>query len=278
MGKIVVTSDLHLGITTAAQVGALAQRVAREEPLLTVLAGDLGEPLELFEDCLRRFAALPGAVAVLAGNHDVWATGDYDSAELWEHRLPEAVAAAGMLWLEEQSWQREGVAVVGTLAWYDYSAVDPGLAAYPPEYFALAKRRYNNDAQYVNWPWSDQELAARLGDAFYGRLMQLERDPAVRAIAVVSHVPLFEAQMIRKPEDPRWGASNAYFGNLTLGQRVLDARKVRAVVSGHTHLGRTGLVSRPPGPALPPIPTIVIPSDYGAPAYVVLDSETLDIG
>src|SRR5215472_8873396 len=131
MTKIVITSDLHLGITSAATIRTLVSAIAEEEPALTVLAGDIGEGLPRFVECLKLFAQLPGEVAVLAGNHDVWARASYASQDLWEQRLPEAVQAAGMLWLEDTVWQRNGIGVAGSLVWYDYSAVDPTLPPYP---------------------------------------------------------------------------------------------------------------------------------------------------
>jgi hypothetical protein len=271
--KIVVTSDLHLGITAGRAIRALAERIAAEAPALTVLAGDLGEPLPDFAACLELFAGLPGDVAVLAGNHDVWARGGHHSRDLWERELPAAVRARGMLWLEDADWHGDGVAVVGTISWYDYSAADPDLPHFPPERFAQLKGRFNNDARFVDWPWSDTEFAARVGDSFHGRLLRVESDPDVRAIVIATHVPLFEAQMCRKPHDQAWGFSNAYFGNLALGRRVLDASKVRAVVSGHTHVGRSGYAPRggDPDADLPPIPVAVVPSAYGAPAYLTVD-------
>jgi predicted phosphohydrolase len=275
MPKIVITSDLHLGITSAESLRILAQQIAAEQPALTVLAGDLGEPLDLFVSCLKVFAAVPGQVAVLAGNHDVWARGGSSSQDLWEKHLPEAVRAAGMLWLEEAIWQQEGLAVAGSLAWYDYSAADAAAAPYPAETFAAFKGRFHNDARFINWPWSDQEFATRLGDALYKRLQELEADPAVRAILLVTHVPLFEEQLTRKPGDEVWGFCNAYFGNLTLGERVLGISKVREVISGHLHIGRAGRAARPRFPDWPPIPVSVIASDYGAPGYIVVESARL---
>ncbi len=219
MAKIVITSDLHLGITSAAELRAVADAIAAEEPALAVLAGDLGEGLPHIVECLKLFAHLPGEVAVLAGNHDVWARANSSSQELWKWRLPEAVHAAGMLWLEDTAWQRDGLAVAGSLAWYDYSAADPAFLSAPPQFFAERKGYYNLDARYIVWPWSDQEFAARLGDGLCERLQGLEADPRVCGVLVVSHVPLFEEQMCRKPHDLHWGLSNAYFSNLTLGQR-----------------------------------------------------------
>lgn len=278
MSRIVVTSDLHLGITSEATLRSLAGGIADEQPALTVLAGDLGEPLANFHSCLRLFADLPGEVAVLAGNHDVWARVGHSSQELWERLLPDAVRGMGMLWLEEGDWRRGDLAVVGSLAWYDYSAVDPGVPPYAPEDFAARKGGYNLDGRFVDWAWTDPEFAARLGDGLCERLERLAADASVRAIVVVTHVPLFEEQLSRRPYDPRWSFSNAYFGNLTLGQRVAEVGKVRRVVSGHTHVGREGRVSRRArrdDGELPDIHVSVIASDYDAPVYLVVDETEL---
>src|SRR5579859_5634498 len=108
---IVITSDLHLGITKETHIRQLAEQIEIEQPDLTVLAGDIGEGLHNFSACLSIFSRLPGAVAVLAGNHDVWARGHH-SQDIWERHLPEAVRDAGMLWLEDSIWRQDGVAVV----------------------------------------------------------------------------------------------------------------------------------------------------------------------
>ncbi len=276
MTRIVITSDLHLGITSAAILRTLMSTIAAEEPDLTVLAGDIGEGLPNVVECLKIFAQLPGEVAVLAGNHDVWARANYSSQDLWERHLPETVRAAGMLWLEETVWQHDRIAVAGSLAWYDYSAADPTIPPYPPKFFAERKGNYNLDAKYVHWPWSDPEFAVRLGDALCERLQGLETDPRVHSVLVVSHVTLFEEQMCRKPHDPHWGLSNAYFGNLTLGQRVQEMSKVQMVVSGHTHIGLKGQVRRPNFPEGHALSVSVLGSDYHAPVYSVIDSTTLE--
>ena len=272
MVRIVVTSDLHYQITPEEKLRALAGVIATQAPDLTVLAGDLGEPLERFVACLACFVGLPGDVAVLAGNHDVWhRKGAHSSERLWEDLLPAAAQDAGMIWLEDTVWRKGAVAVAGSLAWYDYSAVDPNVPPYPPDYFAKVKDRFNPDARYIDWPWSDLEFAARLGDRLVSSVLALDLDPSVRGTMVVTHVPLFDAQMCRKPFDQVWGFSNAYFGNLSLGQRLLSTKKLRRVVSGHTHVGREGVVRRPSGPDVDPIAVTVIPSDYGHPAFETYD-------
>ncbi|HEU0025738.1 MAG TPA: metallophosphoesterase [Ktedonobacterales bacterium] len=266
MARVVVTSDLHLGITDAQVLRRHAADIAQERPDLTVLAGDIGEGLGRFRACLDIFRDLPGAVAVLAGNHDVWARHGHHSAGLWESELPEAARAAGMLWLEDEVWRQDGLAVTGSIAWYDYSAAAPHLGK-TAEFWAKNKGRWNADARFVDWPWSDQEFAARVGDALVERVAQLEADPTVEAILVVTHVPLYEQQMLRKPHDLDWTFGNAYFGAMTLGERLLFARKLRRVISGHTHVPRDGRVAR----AGEPVRAQVIHSQYGAPASITFE-------
>ncbi len=273
MAKIIVTSDLHLGITENDLLNQLGTTIAAQRPDLTVLAGDLGEPLENFTECLRIFAGLPGTVAVLPGNHDVWARDGAQSQELLEQTLPSETQSAGMLWLEDAVWRADDLAVAGSMAWYDYSAADPSLPANMRD-FALMKRMLNNDSRYVNWPWTDPEVANRLGAALEQRLSALEADPTIHTVVVVTHVPLVEVQMRRRPDDVTWGISNAYFGNLTLGERVLRFSKVRAVISGHTHIGMAGQVDRA---GMAPVAVAVVPSDYGVPRALVYDSATNSI-
>ncbi|HEU5348186.1 MAG TPA: metallophosphoesterase [Ktedonobacterales bacterium] len=271
MARIVVTSDLHLGITTEQELRALAEQIAAEQPELTVLAGDIGEGLANIRACLRLFEQLPGQVAVLMGNHDLWMHGN-DSQALWEELLPGAVRDAGMIWLDDAIWRGDGIAVVGSMAWYDYSAVDPTIPPQTTEWYAANKGQYDPDAIYINWKWSDLEMAQMLGDALVKRMESLEDDPTVQAVMVVTHVPLYRVQMFYKPGNVRWGTGNAYFGNMTLGQRLLTMRKLRRVISGHTHIGREGSVDRPD---LPPLPVSVLASDYHRPIYLAVDSSDL---
>lgn len=271
--RLAVTSDLHYDpaghLTPPPLVRDLARAVAAERPDAVVLAGDLAHGLRAFRECVRCFADVGAPVAVLAGNHDVWRDDEagVGSAELWGGALARVARAEGALWLEGEVLRVGDAAVVGSMAWYDYSAMDPTVRATPDE-AALAKRFYNNDAAWVDWGRDDRDVARALADGLAATLARAAADPGVRAVAVVTHVPVLEEQMVRKPHDPRWGFSNAYFGHLTLGARVVAEPKVRAVVSGHTHGGREAVRERP---GAPPVDVRVVGSDYGAPAYVVLE-------
>jgi UDP-2,3-diacylglucosamine pyrophosphatase LpxH len=269
--QLAVTSDLHLPITRAERLTELADEMAAFTPDAVVLAGDLAESLTDFERCLALFRErLPCPVWVIPGNHDLWVRRSSDSRGLWLERLPDAVASAGCHWLEGHSFTLSAgdltVGVAGTIAWYDYSAADPYLQASPLA-FAQQKYNFNPDALLIDWEWSDPEFASMVSGPFLRALDELERDPAVTECVVVTHVPVVEQQMCRKPGNREWGFSNAYFGNLTLGRHVLARRKVSHIISGHTHIGREAVVSRD---GANPVHVRVLPSDYEKPAWVGL--------
>jgi hypothetical protein len=205
--------------------------------------------------------------AVVAGNHDIWlperGPGRANSAFRFRDELPTLVESADCVWLEGTSTIINGVAIAGTIAWYDYSAVDPSIQD-TLEGFAQKKRYYNMDALRIDWPYTDPDFAALVSGPFLGTLDRLEADSSVRQTVVVTHVPLLECQMCRKPHDREWGFSNAYFGNLTLGAQVIQRKKVTHIISGHTHVGRHALVKLSDGRS---IDARVIDSQYGQPAW-----------
>ncbi len=283
MAKIVITSDLHLGITKREEIEPLVETIAATRPDLTVIAGDIGEGEANIRDCLALFQGMPGEVGVLGGNHDVWALsapwrlGGPDSQEMWERVLPGAVRDAGMRWLEEESWRSGGLAVAGSIAWYDYSGAAEDIPPQTEEYWIEFKRTpltdgrlLNPDSKFINWPWSDVAFATACADALVERMTGLEADAGVESVLLVTHVPIFREQLIIRADVPRWGYGNAFFGNLTLGERVRGMRKLRAVVSGHTHIGVKATTAH----GAEPLPVWVTKSDFHKPSYVVYDSAT----
>ncbi len=266
MTRIVITSDLHLGITTTDEIAPLVAQIAAEQPDLTIIAGDIGKRLGDISACLAMFQTVPGQVAALAGNHDLWRHGDDHSADLWERSVPDAVRTAGMLWLEDENWRRDGLGVAGSIAWYDYTGADPSISPQTEQYWIELKQRLHPDARYLDWPWSDIAFATRCGDSLVARVAALDADPSISDVLIVTHVPLFREQLVNRTEIPNWGYGNAYFGNLTLGERLRHAAKLRAVVSGHTHIGRRETLADERA-----TPVWVVPSDFHTPRYVVYE-------
>ena len=269
--KLACTSDLHLPISTDQQIAALGREIRAFEPEALIVAGDVGESLADVKrglQLLREQVRCP--VWVLAGNHDLWARPPYDSRQLWLEKVPATVRATGCQWLEGTAFVLRGVGVAGTIAWYDYSGADPSVQATAPQ-FAQQKMHYNADALRIDWEWSDPEFAEMVSVPFLSQLDHLESDPSVARIVVATHVPILDGQMHRDPADHRWAFSNAYFGNLTLGRKVLGHRKVSHVVSGHTHRGKRSVRERE---RMPAIEAHVLASDYEQPAWLGLTVET----
>jgi Calcineurin-like phosphoesterase len=252
--KLAFTSDLHLPTTPRDVIAELARQIAGFAPDAVAVAGDIGESLADIQECLCIIKqAVTCPVLVVAGNHDLWSQ-EYrkNTKRRWRDELPEIVGKADCIWLEGESHIIQGVALAGSIAWYDYSAADPRFSELPAETFASNKRYYNPDAVLIEWSYSDPEFARLVGES------------EVRQTIVFTHVPLLECQMCRKPQDEQWGFTNAYFGNLTLGEQVIQRKKVTHIISGHTRVGRHALVKLTDGRT---IEARVLESHYGKPVW-----------
>lgn len=265
--KIGVISDTHLRHSSPKQVASAAERMSGSGAEVAVVAGDVGEGPSAFGRCLAVIrSCFPGDVLVLCGNHDLWNAPGHrppaGSQELWDRVLPAAIADSGCIDLERGCWCRDRIAVAGSIGWYDYSATEDRPPC-PTAYYEVNKWRHCKDAGYIDWPFSDARFAGRVGDALAERLSLLEADEAVDRVLVATHMPVFMQQMRMEL------AGNAYFGNLTLGDRIAGFPKVRWVVSGHTHRLACRTVLRDG----PDILAAVVPSNYGEPGFVVIDTD-----
>jgi hypothetical protein len=271
--RLLVTSDLHYDprghLTDAATLRVLVETMAKASPSAVVLAGDLAHGLDAFGACVAMFTPLACPIYVLAGNHDVWKdkTRNIPSETLWSTELRKVTQASGGIWLEDAVARFGRIGIAGSLAWYDYSAIDRDADVSPAAAGKL-KPHLNNDAHWIDWDRTDIGFASTLSDALVARVQTLVRDPSIERIAVITHVPILEEQMHRKPGDKTWGTSNAYYGHLTLGERLRHEPKLHAVVSGHTHWGVETLCPRP---GLAPLDVRVVGSDYKIPNFLSLE-------
>ena len=267
MTRIIVTSDIHLGITKPDVVETLIKDISTLKPDALAVAGDLGEPLQNFNAALDALQRLGIPTAIVPGNHDIWNRNhQIPSRELWDVRLPEEVMKRGFAYLERESILVDDIAIVGTLAWYDYSAASPSQPCAIEEYARL-KGEFCGDALFVDWSWDDLQFCKTIEGPFVERLNAAQRDRDVRSILVVTHSPIFDEQIARKPGNERWSFSNAYYGNITFGDIVRKYGKVRHVVSGHTHAGREGLVKTASGEII----VTTLDSQYGKPVFMTVD-------
>ncbi len=264
MTRIIVISDIHRGLTPPETVEKVFAEICGLKPDAVAVAGDTGEPLNNFTRALDIISAMGIPAAIVPGNHDVWNRNKLiPSRELWETRLPEETTKRGLVYLENESLLVDETAIVGTIAWYDYSAGDP-KGGHTVEEYKERRREFIGDALYVDWPWDDIEFCKRIETPFRKRLETAQADSDVKHILIVTHSPIFDEQILRKPDDAKWTFSNAYFGNLTFGEIARGFDKVRTVVSGHTHAGMKGVV-KVDGRE---INVVTLDSQYGAPEYV----------
>lgn len=129
-----------------------------------------------------------------------------------------------------------------------------------------AKRLVNNDADFIDWPWSDGPWRAIWRGASLAGSARAADDPAVGRVLAVTHVPIFEQAVPNHPESEFWSLINLS-GNFTLGELVLGTPKVTHVVSGHIHHAGHWTV---PG-SFGPIDFRLVGSQKGDPRAVVLD-------
>lgn len=179
--------------------------------------------------------------------------------------LPELAQQHGAVWLETENWTHEGIGICGTNGWYD-SGRDPSIALTASQYFAQ-KRMVMADGEFINWLWNDVQIARAMGDAFSQRLRWLDEDDSVQQVIVATRVPCFAEAIEQHQGDFTWNLANAYFYDLTLGQRIIASHKVTHVFSGHTHVGKHSRIMTDQQT----IDMRVIPADYGKPAYTMID-------
>jgi len=179
---------------------------------------------------------------VIAGNHDMYSGKNdaYTSSEAFYRELPAMANEREWEWLDYDSYYSKigNVAIVGSIAWYDYSSA---VGYMPSEYFAKNKKKFVADGKYITADIDDKKFSADRLNHLRTALRQSDQDASVEDVIVVTHVPIVEPQFDRKPD---WELSNAYFGNVTTGMEVITYPKVRQIVSGHTHSPKSRTMGR----------------------------------
>ena len=267
--RLLVTADLHYNHRVSRPLAdELIDRMnADAAPGDAVfLVGDTaaGDGDEL-ERCLARFTTT-GPRLFVAGNHELWTLGP-DSYKLFAEDLPRRVRAAGWHWLEEDPVVlRAGVAVAGTVGWYDYRFALPQLGIprrfYEHKVSPAAADRFTRYAHLLDQTDdispAGREVAARWNDGRYvtlnrtdeqflaERLAALDRDLAalgaradVRSVVVgVHHVPFAALMPPKPPETAVTGRAfaGAFLGSPAVGELLLRHPKVARVFCGHSHL------------------------------------------
>ncbi len=248
---LAVTADLHWGHNPQGDAATrlLVDFLFRRPPDVLVLGGDIGSGPH-FAACLDLFAALPARKALVPGNHDVWVVpeGSRDSMDRYEVELPRASQDRGFHYLDRGPLVLDaGLAVVGSMNWYDYSWGRPLLLErFAGQEYRLQTKEFtygrHMDGVYVRGHGGDEALTARLA-AHLAQHLQEALGQSARAL-VVTHHPPFRAIAFPSTSHPQtldevlWAA----LGGNTRTEELLaqHAPRIPFAFCGHTHRAREG--------------------------------------
>ena len=310
--RLLVTADLHYNHGRSRLLAeelidqmndSAARSTAAGQSVGVLVVGDTaaadGDDLER---CLSRFR-VDGPKLFVAGNHELW-THRADSHALFEGELPTRVRAIGWHWLEGEpvvfpgdggADEGGGVAVVGSVGWYDYSfalpllgiprrfyahKVSPAAATRFAEFAHLLERTDDispagmdvaarwNDGRHVKLHRTDEQFLAERLAVLAADLDRLETRQDVRAIVVgVHHVPFAELM----PPKPQFVSSRAFAGGFlgspAIGELLLRYPKVRRVYCGHSHLAAEAPVGH--------LRAVNIGSGYRSKTFVEVDTASV---
>jgi hypothetical protein len=168
------------------------------------------------------------------------------------------VGAAGWHWLEDEPFVADGVGIVGSVGWYDYSfaqpslgiprrfyerKISPGAAARFSEFAPLLADAddLSPEARDIVARWNDGRHVKlhRSDETFLGELLrrleaQLDAINADHVVAAVHHLPFRE--LLPPPHNSQWDFAKAYLGSEQIGNLLLRYPKVRYTICGHSHL------------------------------------------
>jgi predicted phosphohydrolase len=252
--RIAITADLHYGGARGRGDEAtrlLAGFLNDQPPDVLILAGDIGTQ-DHFDRCLGLFANLPGLKALVPGNHDIWvesADPRGDSLRVYSEHLPQVSAAHGFHYLDGGPLllPQAGLALVGSINWYDYSWSIDQLREHCPEWEELLREmRFphggrHNDRRFVHWPLDDVRFTAEVVTAFERHLCEALAQ-VDKAIVVTHHPPFFVRSVPSQPDEPPdidrllW---QAFSGNRSMEEILTrHAERIPFAFCGHTHRAR----------------------------------------
>jgi 3',5'-cyclic AMP phosphodiesterase CpdA len=251
MFKLALTADLHFGTRHAAGFHATRELIAElheERPDLLILAGDIGAGDE-FEHCLSLFDDLPCQKALVPGNHDIWVRSDDergDSLKVYREVLPRIAAAHNFHYLDVGPLilPDVGLAVVGSINWYDYSWAAERPAGLAPDWdYRVRTKRFargrHNDSHFVRWSLDDAGFTKQTVASFASHLERaLKWVPS--AVVVTHHPPL---RGLNYPKQEPIGLDGwlweAFSGNAAMESLLrANAERVPFAFCGHTHFAR----------------------------------------
>ncbi|HEY7327252.1 MAG TPA: metallophosphoesterase [Gemmataceae bacterium] len=250
--QLAITADLHWGHGGRGEEATrlLASFLHKNTPDVLVLAGDIGTE-HYFEECLRLFDDLPCRKALVPGNHDLWVRpeGPRNSLQLYEEDLAAICRQHAFHYLDQGPLllPESGLALVGSINWYDYSwSLEALQRDYPGEEARLSSKQFtrgrHNDVNFVRWPLDDTRFTVQVVDTV-ARHLREALTQVERVIVVTHHPPMLcisfpEKQPPLTIDDLLW---EAFGGNRAMEELLAQhAERIAFAFCGHTHRAREG--------------------------------------
>jgi 3',5'-cyclic AMP phosphodiesterase CpdA len=247
--RLALTADLHWGHRRGTGATLLLRDYLKAQPPdVLVLAGDVGAA-QHFGDCLALFADLACPKALVPGNHDIWVEENDprgDSLQVYHDQLPRRCAEHGFHYLDHGplALPEAGLALAGSINWYDYSWSIDQLPGRLPDWEERLRsktfsRGRHNDARFVRWPLNDVRFTADVVAALEGHLT-LALNCCERAVVVTHHPPFYGLNFPRpEPSSTDGLLWDAFSGNAALpGVLARHEARIPFAFCGHTHCAR----------------------------------------
>ena len=248
--RIHFVSDLHIdqidGPTEVAAIATTVCEAATPDDVL-ILGGDYADRDERVAECLDAFAAFPGTVLGLAGNHDGWVfEGDPRSSQERITAIHGLLRERDMVPLTLAPVTVGDTTFVGSIGWYDYSFGDaPGV---PPQAYASKTLPGTSvpiwrDAVLGRWGMSDIALTEACLEQMRAQLGALSS--SARVVVAMHHVPT--KSLLYHPREVlpmKWRFANAFLGSERFAELFDEFPQIDWVLCGHIHMRKD--VSRGP--------------------------------
>jgi hypothetical protein len=253
--KIALTSDLHLEYSEENRLAfkLVAGQILGAAPDVLVIAGDIGNSLDVLGEGLRAFQGLRCIKLFVAGNHDLWVESpdeirnNLDSGHKFRNLIPAVCRKYGFLDLSQRPFVRKDLAFVGSPGWYDFSLRNPLLEGQPQyDYGRGTSPSYTwEEYRFLKWPayrsggdsgpreeLTPPEICRMMHDELEGHIKSVQ-PYADRIIAVIHTLP--SKNVLGGWEDANKRFYDAYMGSAGLGALLKKYPKIEVCLGGHQH-------------------------------------------
>jgi predicted phosphohydrolase len=267
--NIAIISDLHYPVFTRS-LEELDSHPWREADVL-VLAGDLVNNFneDHLNEVLKYFSSFPGEKLFVAGNHELWDSMVYETADIYRDKIRLLTDEYRFFYLDHSPYEVSNVCFVGNIGWYDYSfapksfPLPDGLIILEednPENqysFKETNKRWEdlgpddfqrkrlawkvngklclaawNDRTFVRWGLRDEEFLGRCLERLRQDLEEVSRK-IDQIVVVTHHLPFPE--LVEKPDTIERAFGNAFMGSRKMGEVIREFPRVKMVICGHSH-------------------------------------------